>query len=280
MKASNGGMIQVSQEAIKAISLNGDYSKISEQDRLSVVLSICDQLNLNPALNPFNYITNKDGKIMLYPNKSCAAQLSSNRKLKCEVVSEGLALDSVYTVKVRVTEGERVTEDVGAVAVTYFKKGDNGQPGAWVKLEGAGIADAIKKAHTQAKRRAVLAHCGLGLPESQEEEPLVVIDTPSKVTTTPEPEPAKQQQEETKKLEAPKQDPGKWTGKIASVRPEQLPTGKPCWTVIGHDGSIFKTADEIFQPLFDAMTENSQYEIKYEPNKKGTWVILRMKEVS
>lgn len=271
MTASKGGMIQVSQEAIKAISLSGDYSKLTESDRLNVVLSICEQLNLNPALNPFNYIPNKDGKIMLYPNKSCAAQLSSNRKLKCEVVSEGLALESVYTVKVRITEGERVTEDVGAVAVTYFKKGENGQPGTWARLEGSGVADAIKKAHTQAKRRAVLAHCGLGLPESQEEEPLIVIDTPAKVTDTPAPV----KQEETKKLEQ-KPETHKWTGKIASVRPEELPGGKACWTLIGHDGNVFKTADPVFKEHIESIEEGKEYSIKYEPNKKGTYVVVKM----
>lgn len=266
----NSNMIQVSPDAIKAISLHGDYSKLSEADRLSVVLSICDQLNLNPALNPFNYIPNKDGKIMLYPNKSCSAQLASNRKLKCEVVSEGVALESVYEVKCRVTEGERVTEDVGAVAITYWKKGDNGQPGSWARLEGSGIADAIKKAHTQAKRRTILAHCGLGLPDGQEEEPLVVLDTPVNVKDVPKDEPKHQE------LPAPKPQKDKWRGMFDRVDSLES-NGKPVWAFIGTDGQEFKTADPVFTE--NGIEKGREYEVTFKTNGKGTRIIEKLKEV-
>src|SRR6185295_6796626 len=286
---SKTGLTQVSADAVRAITLHGDYSKISEDELYHVVLSICDSLGLNPSMNPFNWLKNeKTGAISLYPNKSCAAQLASNRKLKCEVVSEGLALETVYSVKVRVTEGERITEDVGAVSVKYFKKGENGQSGAWVMVEGSGLADAIMKAHTKATRRTVLKHCGLGLPDERDEEvPLIVVDTPVTVKDTPA---AIVQKAEEKHAEAkanayqpeppaqePEQPKGKqtWTGSVTSVNNLES-NGHPVWELHGDDGSIFKTGEA--KVVKDGIEKNTRYTVTYEVNGRGTKVALKLKE--
>ena len=284
MTASNG-LVPVSQDAIKAITLYADYSKISENDRVNVALSLCDRYGLDPATTPFNWLKNdKTGVVALYANKSCAAQLASNRKLKCEIVSEGLVLESVYSVRYRVTEGDRVTEDVGVSPITYFKKGEGSTPGSWARLEGGGLSDAIMKAHTKATRRTVLKHCGLGLPD-EKEEPLVVIDTSVTAKEEPKPQEPPPKQEETKKLEAPtpqekpkKAPKEKWSGILTSVQELKLPDGRPAWELMGFDGTAFKTADppcaEIAQEASDKAVS---VDIKFTVNSKGTNVVTGLK---
>ena len=285
-------MIQVSGDAMKSIALHGDYSKVSEGDRVNIALNLCETFGLNPATVPFNWLKNeKTGAISLYPNKSCAAGLASNRNLSVEVVKEGPVMDTAYSVTVRVKEGDRVTEDVGVTSITYFKKGDASTPGSWTRIEGSGLADAIMKAHTKATRRTVLKHCGLSLPEEKEgEEPIIIVDTPVKVTETPK-EVAKQivQAAEVKHDEAkangytpeakeqPKEEGESWIGRVEKIVTLEKPKSKaPVWEVIGQDGSSFKTDDVKFQDVISSVEHGESVAIRYKVSGKGTKVIQSM----
>lgn len=257
-------LIPVTADAIKAITLHGDYSKLAEHDRVNVVLNICERLGIAPELNPFNYIPGKDGKLSLYANKSCASQLSSNRKLSVVVAKEEVVLDSVYKVTYRVTEpGREPTEDCGAVSLVYWRAGRGNQPGEWARIEGAGLADAVMKAHTKAKRRAILSHCGLGLPD-REEEPIVILPADATV---------KEPEEDAGPGPAPKSKPAngaiEWVGAITEVRPEELPGGKACWTLLGDGAVEFRTID----PDHAQVEIGKRLTVAYKVNTRGSKVI-------
>jgi hypothetical protein len=66
-------------------------------------------------------------------------------------------MDDIYLVSVRVTGADgRLSENQGAVAIAHLK--------------GDALANAVLKATTKAIRRAVLAHCGLGMLDETEAE--------------------------------------------------------------------------------------------------------------
>lgn len=278
-------MIPVSQDAMKSIALHGDYSKVSDTDRVNIALNLCETFGLNPATVPFNWLKNeKTGAISLYPNKSCAAGLASNRKLSVQVVKEGPIMDTAYSVTVKVTEGDRVTEDVGVTSMSYFKKGDANTPGSWQRVDGTGLADAVMKAHTKATRRAVLKHCGLSLPEEKEEEPLVVVDTQVTVKTPAEVVKAAEQKHDEAKANAyvqqmgPKKELWDWRGVIEKVTPLEKPKGGRAWSIMGSEGTEFKTDDKAFEEVLSSIEHGKEYDIRYRINGKGTFIVTDMKD--
>lgn len=143
------------QNTISSLVINGDLKRLTPDQKVAFYSYRCQQAGLDPAAKPFDLLT-LNGKEILYANASCTQQLCAIHKLSHEVTSREL-VDDIYCVFVRVKGPDgRSTENMGAVPVAGLK--------------GEAKANAMLKATTKGIRRAVLAHCGLGMMDEQEVE--------------------------------------------------------------------------------------------------------------
>lgn len=139
---------------IQELILKGDISNLNPQQRIQYYTSMCTNLGIDPLTQPFSIIR-LQGKETLYANKNCTQQLSKVYKIGLEVLRTE-RIEDVYVVTVRATDGNRHTDEIGAVTIGSIK--------------GDSLANALMKASTKAKRRAVLAFCGLGMLDETELE--------------------------------------------------------------------------------------------------------------
>jgi len=144
---------EISPEIINSLILTGDMSKLTPGQQTQYYVAVCKDLGLNPLTQPFAIIT-LQGKKTLYATKGCTQQLANIRKIDTEVLSRDIK-DSVYIVSVRASmpDGRKTDED-GIVGISGLK--------------GTDLANAMLKAITKAKRRAVLALCGLNMSDETE----------------------------------------------------------------------------------------------------------------
>ena len=153
----------------ESIVLRGDLSGLNEAQKKEYYLFRCKQVGLDPAAKPFDLLK-LNGKEILYANAGATQQLCAIHKLSTQITHRE-RIDDIYVVSVRVTAADgRVSENQGAVSVGNAR--------------GDALANSILKATTKAIRRAVLAHCGLGMMDETEVEtipgartvPLVVTE--------------------------------------------------------------------------------------------------------
>lgn len=148
-------LMTLDPNVISSLVINGDLKRLDAGQKVAFYNYRCQQAGLDPAAKPFDLLT-LNGKEILYANAACTQQLTANRKLSHQVTNREL-VDGIYCVFVRVTgEDGRSTENMGAVPVD--------------SLKGEAKANAMLKATTKAIRRAVLAHCGLGMLDETEAE--------------------------------------------------------------------------------------------------------------
>lgn len=143
--------------ALEAVVAAGDLSKLNATQRVQYYRARCDAAGLDWRTKPFDYLS-LSGKLVLYPNKSATEQLAENRNLQAEIVSREVIDGDIYEVWMRVRDSvnSRYTDDVGAVSVGG--------------LRGEALANARMKAVTKARRRAILAHCGMVMTDETEVE--------------------------------------------------------------------------------------------------------------
>lgn len=147
-------MSATDSKMLEAVVVGGDLSRLNPQQRLSWYQMRCNAAGLDPFTQPFEYIT-LQGKLTLYAKKGAADQIASNRQLSTQIISK--EINDYISVQVRVSDPSgRFTEDMGMVP-TPAQKGDN-------------YANAVLKAVSKAKRRAILSHCGLGMLDETEVE--------------------------------------------------------------------------------------------------------------
>ena len=153
-------------EAIEKVLLTGDLAALTPDQRLAYYKSVCESLGLNPLTQPFGYIT-FDGRMQLYAKKDATEQLRKRHHVSITDLQQVIR-DSVIitTVKAQDKEG-RTDMATGATTSTYTT--DNG---AVKPLLGVGLANAIMKSETKAKRRVTLSICGLGMMDESEIEDL------------------------------------------------------------------------------------------------------------
>lgn len=150
---SNELSTEISPEIINSLILTGDMSKLTPGQQTQYYNAVCKSVGINPLTQPFAIIV-LQGKKTLYATKGCTQQLSDNRKITTEI-TERKTIDSVYVVSCRASMPDgRKTDDDGIVSI--------------VGLKGTELANAMMKAVTKSKRRAVLALCGLGMPDETE----------------------------------------------------------------------------------------------------------------
>lgn len=144
----------IDPKIIQELILKGDISNLTPTQRVQYYHSMCQNLGIDPLTQPFSIIK-LQGKETLYANKNCTQQLAKVYKIGLEITRTE-RIEDVYVVTVRATDGQRFTDEIGAVTIGTIK--------------GDGLANALMKASTKAKRRAVLAFCGLGMLDETELE--------------------------------------------------------------------------------------------------------------
>lgn len=141
--------------ALEALVLGGDLSKLSPDQRIDYYMMRCSAADLDPRTRPFELLS-LSGKLVLYATKNATEQLCERRELSIEIVSESADL-GLWRVQARCKSKDgRTTDNIGVVDIS--------------NLGGEKLANAMMKAVTKAFRRAVLAHCGLGMLDETETE--------------------------------------------------------------------------------------------------------------
>jgi hypothetical protein len=148
-------MNELTPEILESVLIDGDLSKLNTEQKLHYYNHRCEQAGLDPSAQPFQYLR-LNGKLVLYAKKAATDQLTGIHRLSCQITDQRRVEDA-YVVTCRVSDpSARFTDEMGAVSV----KG----------LTGDNLCNAMMKAHTKAKRRAVLAHQGLGMLDETEVE--------------------------------------------------------------------------------------------------------------
>jgi hypothetical protein len=155
----------------------GDFSGLSEADRLGFMQKLCRDMGIDIRKNPFQWIV-LNGKLVPYAKKSCTDQLREVHHISIQVI-EQKQINGAYVVQVRATnQNGRFDEDLGAAHVEG--------------LTGDAYGNAVKKAITQAKRRVTLSICGLGMLDESEVENIPAArvlnqDGPKRILPPPAP---------------------------------------------------------------------------------------------
>ena len=146
--------IDESQSAIEKCLLEGDLSKLTEDQRSNYYQMVCETTGLNPLTQPFQYIV-LNGKLKMYALKGATDQLRRIYDISCEVkTTEKIEDLLVITVKATNNNTGRVDEDMGFAKIAGLK--------------GEMLGNAMLKATTKAKRRVTLSMCGLGMLDEDE----------------------------------------------------------------------------------------------------------------
>ena len=154
MKKEMTKNIDESQSAIEKCLLEGDLSKLTEDQRSNYYQMVCETTGLNPLTQPFQYIV-LNGKLKMYALKGATDQLRRIYDISCEVKNTEKIEDLlVITVKATNNKTGRVDEDMGFAKISGLK--------------GDMLGNAMLKATTKAKRRVTLSMCGLGMLDEDE----------------------------------------------------------------------------------------------------------------
>jgi hypothetical protein len=144
---------------LERLFIQGDLASLGPDDRVRYYLRVCESLGLNPATQPFAYLTLKGRGLVLYARKDATEQLRRLHRVSVQIVARERQQD-VYLVVARATLPDgRHDESVGAVSLQGLK--------------GEDLANAYMKAETKSKRRVTLSICGLGMLDETE-----VVDVP------------------------------------------------------------------------------------------------------
>ena len=144
----------LSPKSVEAVLLKGDLSGLTVEQRVVYYKTVCDEIGLNFKTQPFEYIT-LNGRLTLYATKRCTDQLRTLRGISIEEIGVVPAGDGIYCISAKAKDPSgRFDSDIGAVSI----KG----------LSGDSLANSMKKAVTQAKRRVTLSICGLGMLDETE----------------------------------------------------------------------------------------------------------------
>ena len=159
----------INSEIMSSLILKGDMSGLTSNQRVQYVTNLCQRLGLDPLTQPFK-ILKLQGREVLYADKGCTQQLCKIYKISTEITKRE-KIEDIYVITVRATGNDgRFTDDDGAVTIGS-SKGDT-------------LANAMMKCVTKAKRRAVLAFCGLGMLDETEVETIKGA-TIEKIATEP-----------------------------------------------------------------------------------------------
>lgn len=160
------------EEITAHISLTGDLSGLTPVERWEYIQAYCSYLGLDPITRPFDLLhtfeKNPDErgrpieKITLYANAGCSAQLAHIRQITYSK-PEWDHDKNLGVVKISVQASFASAPTLGR---QVWRSGIAFVDG----LKGRALENALKKAETQAHRRATLALCGVAMPDESEVE--------------------------------------------------------------------------------------------------------------
>lgn len=138
--------------------LQADLSQLTETELVQYYHAVCNRAGLDPMTKPFEVLT-LQGRKTLYATKTAAAQLTAIHGVSVNIVDKGKLGDDTYYAQARVTKKDGSTvDDMGVVSIANAR--------------GEGLSNAMMKAVTKAKRRAILSAFGIGLNDESEMEDL------------------------------------------------------------------------------------------------------------
>lgn len=146
------------ETAVQFITAN-DLSQMDGAQKVQVVLAMCERLGLDPILKPIQLLQ-LDGRLVPYVTKGATDQLARVHGITTKLVERKREGDVYVVVAEAIAKDGRTADNIGAVALS-----GNPTPSA--------LANAMMKAITKAKRRAILSLIGLGLLAQEEAEDLV-----------------------------------------------------------------------------------------------------------
>jgi hypothetical protein len=140
-------------ETMEKVLLGGNLASLTPAERLHYYNTVCTSVGLNPATQPFHYLT-LNGKLVLYANKGATEQLRAIHNVSLAIKTREV-VEGCYVVTATATlPGGRSDESVGAVSLEGLK--------------GEARANALMKCETKSKRRVTLSICGLSLLDESE----------------------------------------------------------------------------------------------------------------
>lgn len=148
----------ISAETMELVIGRGNLTALDSKQRVEYLMSVCSSMGLNPLTRPIQLIT-MDGKTVPYATRDCTDQLRRIHGVDVEIVSREQTED-LYIVTARATLNGRRDESIGAVSLA--------------NLRNEGIANAIMKCESKAKRRVTLSICGLGFIDGSEVESIQI----------------------------------------------------------------------------------------------------------
>jgi hypothetical protein len=142
-------------DGITAALVEGDLGRLTNTERATYYLRVCEAVGVDPALQPFSLLR-LNGKLVMYANKSCAEQLRKNNGVSITELTSHKENDIYIVLAKALDKTGRVDASTGAVNI----KG----------LSGDALANALMKTETKAKRRVTLSISGLGMMDESELE--------------------------------------------------------------------------------------------------------------
>ena len=140
-------------KVVERVVTVGDLARLSSEERMAYYKAVCESCGLNPVTRPFEFIKLND-RLVLYATKSATDQLRRLHGVSVTITSRE-RVEDIYVVTARATSRDgRTDESIGAVNLGG--------------LRGDGIANALMRAETKAKRRATLSLVGLGMLDESE----------------------------------------------------------------------------------------------------------------
>ena len=143
-------------EAFEKAIVAGDLAGMTAVERVGFYWRTCESLGLNPLTRPFDFIKDRDGKLMMYARKDCTDQLRRINSVSVTQLDRDQLGDLATVTAYGRDRTGRQDSAVGAVSIAG--------------LRGEALANAWMKAETKAKRRMTLSLVGLGFLDETEAE--------------------------------------------------------------------------------------------------------------
>lgn len=148
-------VVALHPDIVESLVLDGDLSQLNAGQRVAYYVHRCNALGIDPGEQPFDLIS-LNGKLKLYATKTCANALTRVNRLSIEIKSTKFDGSLVIVEARAVAPDGRFADDMGVLDLDDRDHKRLGKP------------NAIMKAATKAKRRAVLALVGLGVLDVSE----------------------------------------------------------------------------------------------------------------
>lgn len=139
---------QIPHDIIASLVLNGDLSKLNNEQKVDYYNKFCSSLGLNPLTQPFEII-NLNGKLKMYAKKDATEQLRRIYGVSIDGMNHNFVNDMCIVTVTGKDKSGRSDTATGVVSI----KG----------LQGENLSNAIMKAESKSKRRFTLSICGLGM---------------------------------------------------------------------------------------------------------------------